>query len=65
MKNTGRKDKGDKDITEVKGYYTKLSSAIHHVVRLKMGEENSIVSLQHFTKKYDKTYNQFLKICKQ
>ena len=61
-RHTGRLDKNGYEVKDYKGYYSKLSSAIHKITRIKLSDDNSTISLDHYIKRYDNIYNKLSKI---
>jgi hypothetical protein len=59
---TGKTDKNGYEVKDYKGYFSKLSTALHKIVKIKMSEDNSTISLGHYIKQYDKIYNSLTKI---
>ena len=59
---TGRLDKNGYEVKDYKGYYTKLSTALHKITKIKLSEDNSNITLGHYIKRYEQFYNKLSKI---
>ena len=61
-RHTGKIDRNGYEVKDYKGYYSKLSSALHRIVKIKMSDDNSTISLDHYIKKYDNIYTKLSNI---